>query len=342
MNLWVVRAGRHGEQLQDALDLNVVCHGWEEVPDYSHCQTIEDLKKLYRSIHPDVTEMHLANQVGQLWRFAHKIQVGDLVALPRGKEGTFEFGRVTGPYQNGELSPSIRHWRSVKWLATIPKSAIPKDILFSMNSAMTIFGVERNNAAERIEELVKSYQSGKLDAGMMPPELADNEQEVDASFNYETAARDEILGLIQEKFKGHDFARLIEAILQAQGYKTKRSEPGPDSGVDILAGSGTLGFQSPRLCVQVKSGLSTEGQAVFNELLGVVSKFGSDQGLLVSWGGFTNPVLKDARKHFFQIRLWNQVDVLDALLQNYDRLDEDIRAEIPLKRIWTLVRDEDE
>lgn len=154
--------------------------------------------------------------------------------------------------------------------------------------------------------------------------------------------RDAILKFIQTKFKGHGLARLVDAVLRAQGYKTEVSPPGPDGGVDILAGSGSLGFDQPRLCVQVKSGGAAEGQKTFNELLGVVSKFASQQGLLVSWGGFTNPVKLDARKDFFRIRLWNQGDVVDAVLQNYERLDDEIKAELPLKRIWVIVNDEAE
>jgi restriction system protein len=128
--------------------------------------------------------------------------------------------------------------------------------------------------------------------------------------------------------------------LRAQGYKTEVSPPGPDGGVDILAGSGSLGFDQPRLCVQVKSGSGAEGQKTFNELLGVVSKFSSQQGLLVSWGGFTNPVKLDARKDFFRIRLWDQGDVVNAILQNYERLDDEVKAELPLKRIWALVNED--
>ncbi len=125
----------------------------------------------------------------------------------------------------------------------------------------------------------------------------------------------------------------------AQGYKTAVSPPGPDGGVDILAGSGLLGFDRPRLCVQVKSGGGSEGQKTLNELIGVVSKFSSEQGLLVSWGGFTNAVKQDARKAFFTIRLWDQGDVVDAILQNYELLDDEMKAELPLKRIWTVVND---
>jgi restriction system protein len=40
------------------------------------------------------------------------------------------------------------------------------------------------------------------------------------------------------------------------------------------------------------------------------------------------------------VRLWDQKTLLDQLFQYYDRLDEEIRAEIPLKRIWTVVPDD--
>jgi restriction system protein len=92
----------------------------------------------------------------------------------------------------------------------------------------------------------------------------------------------------------------------------------------------------------VKSGSGAEGQKTLNELLGVVTKFDSEQGLLVSWGGFTSPVKQDARKAFFTIRLWDQGDVVDSILQNYERLDDEIKAELPLKRIWVMVSDEGE
>ena len=133
----------------------------------------------------------------------------------------------------------------------------------------------------------------------------------------------------------------MDAVLHAQGYKTEVSPPGPDGGVDILAGSGILGFDHPRLCVQVKSSVSAAGQTVFNELLGVMTKYKAEQGLFVSWGGFTDAVLKDSKKEYFSIRLWDQGDLVDALLANYECLDDELKAELSLKRIWVLVREEE-
>jgi restriction system protein len=71
-------------------------------------------------------------------------------------------------------------------------------------------------------------------------------------------------------------------------------------------------------------------------LLGAVSKFGAHEGLFVSWGGFKVNVEKELAGSFFRVRLWTRKEFLEALFSNYDKLDEDLRAELPLKRIWTV------
>ena len=41
----------------------------------------------------------------------------------------------------------------------------------------------------------------------------------------------------------------------------------------------------------------------------------------------------------FRVKVWDSTDVIDALQRNYERLPEDIRARVPLQRVWML-RDE--
>jgi restriction system protein len=340
MALWVVRAGRHGEQEQAALDNSVVCHAWNELPDYSACRTREELRELFTKAYPSAVGRRVIPGLGQVWRFAHEIEKGDLVALPLKSESAFAFGRIIGDYEYARLVPNVMHVRRVEWVKTVPRSLFPKSILNSMNSALTVFRVNRNDAEITVGQILSSDGPPGLSVGAMENAEADAEDRAVDEINLEETARDAIIKFIQSRFKSHDLARLVDAILRAQGYKTEVSPPGPDGGVDILAGSGSLGFDQPRLCVQVKSGIGAEGQKTFNELLGVVSKFASQQGLLVSWGGFTAPVKQDARKDFFRIRLWDQGDVIDAILQNYERLDDEVKAELPLKRIWVLVHDD--
>jgi restriction system protein len=154
--------------------------------------------------------------------------------------------------------------------------------------------------------------------------------------NLEDLAHDQIAQLISARFKGHGLTRLLEAILKAQGYTTCRSPEGADGGADILAGAGPLGFGAPRLCVEVKSESSPIDRQSVDKLLGAVSKFGADEGLFVSWSGFKSNVQKELAASFFKVRLWTQKELLEQLFAHYDHFDEDLKAELPLKRVWMV------
>ena len=339
MALWVVRAGRYGDQQVTALSECVVVHGWNELPDYSYCATRDELRLLYEKTYPLESQKQVSARFSQVWRFAHDILVGDIVALPMATESSFTFGKVIGDYRYQRLADNVMHVRSVEWLKTIPRSSFPKDILFTMNGALTIFKVSRNDAESRVRKIIDAYQPNLNPAPAEIESITDEELE-DETVDLAKSARDEILKFVQDKFKTHDLTHLVGAVLRAQGFKTEISPAGPDGGVDILAGSGPLGFDKPRLAVQVKSGGGASGQSIYNELLGVMSKFDAQQGLLVSWGGFTSPVKKDSKKDFYRMRLWDQGDLVDAILEYYDRLDDDIKAELPLKKIWVMVNDD--
>jgi restriction system protein len=331
MSLWLVRAGRHGEQEQGALEYNVITVGWNEFSDLSDIKTRDELAELYSRIYPTAKKMQAANEVGQIWRFLWKIKKDDLVALPLKTQSAIAIGKVLGDYKYKELTANIKHIRHVKWLKTIPRSAFDQDILYSLGAFMTVCQISRNDAENRVKDLL---QKEAIDVGKEP-------EVTEEIIDVEEYARDQIVKFIGRKFKGHNLARLVEAILQAQGYVTKKSSPGPDGGVDILAAGGPLGFDTPRICVQVKSSSSQIDVKVLRELQGVMSKVRADQGLLISWGGFTNKTIQEARDAFFSIRLWDEGDLIEAVFKHYERFDDELKAELPLKRIWGLVIEED-
>ena len=155
-------------------------------------------------------------------------------------------------------------------------------------------------------------------------------------------AHDQIVKRIQTKFSGHDLTDLVNAVLRADGWVTKVSPPGPDGGVDILAGRGPLGLDEPRLCVQVKSQASPVGVEVYRALQGSMQTFNAQQGLLVSWGDFNKAVRAEGRSGHFSVRLWDSNDLVKAIYRTYERLPEEVQAELPLKRRWILVPEESE
>ena len=343
MALWVARGGRHGEREEYALENNVVTVGWEALQDLGTIESREGLTSLVQLTYPDQGRHTLGSWGGQIWAFINQIDVDDIVALPlKNQRGLIAFGRVTGPYRHVSDAPAdAKHQRPVEWLAIdILRSRIDSDLLFSFGGAKTVFRVRRNNAEARIREML-GVENPPRPRNIGPSDGLDQEDE-DAAVDLSVVATDQIIEFIGRKFRGHDLARLVAGVLRAQGYEARVSPPGADGGVDIVAGRGPMGFDPPRLCVQVKSGNEPVGVNVLRELQGVMKNYQAEQGLIVAWGGFKRTVDQEARQLYFVIRLWDQTNLVEAVQEAYDRLDDQFQAELPLKRTWMLLMDEGE
>jgi len=305
MTVWLVRAGRSGERETLALEQSLSVLGWQEMPDLSNVNSKEALEVLIRDTYPDAGKRRIANWTTQLWAFRSRIQVDDLVTLPLKQQSAVAIGKITGSYKyRPDLPADSRHTRSTKWLKTdVPRSKFGQDLLYTLGAFLTVCKVERNNAEERIKAII---------AGQAPPAPVTSEGGVEdgGPIDLEQYAQDDISAFIGQVFKGHELTRLVDEILMAQGYNTLVSPEGADGGIDIVAGAGPMGFDAPRLGVQVKSGDSPIDVKVLRELQGALKNFGADQGLLVSWGGFTGPLLKEARRLHFAIRLWDAGQVV--------------------------------
>ncbi len=333
MTFWLVRADKHGEQEDGVLENNVVAIGWNDLPDLSNIVTKEELEKLYSETYGPQKKMHISNVVGQIWSFLKKIDSGDLVALPLKRKSGIAIGEIVGDYEFKEIQSNIKHIRKVNWIKTFPRSSFDQDILFSLGAFLTVGRVRRDDAEERVRSMLK---------GEITSKKLDNDIETETSeLDLEQYSKDQIIKFLERNFAGHDLSRLINEILKSQGYSTKLSPSGPDGGVDILAGSGPLGFTSPRICVQVKSQQTPLDVRIVRELEGVIKNFKAEYGLLVAWGGITSKAEQEMARSFFSIRLWDQDKIVEELLRSYDKLDDSIKAELPLKKIWTLVEDID-
>jgi restriction system protein len=339
MALWLVRAGKHGEQENFALDKDVVVYGWTIEKDLKAIASKQDIEALMFVENPSAKPKAITTWANQAWAFIHKMKTRDLVALPLKQRSAIAIGRVTGDYEfKKDNPPDARHTRAVKWIQKdIPRSKFDQDILYSLGAFLTVGQVQRNNAEERVRALVEGRK-------IAAPKVID-EQEVIVSEDTEIAdleeyARDQIRDFISHKFKGHSLSNLVAEILLTQGYKVQVSPPGADGGVDIIAGRGQMGFDAPRLAVQVKSSDDPQDVKVLRELQGVMKNFGAEHGLIVSWGGYRQSVFREASRLFFEIRLWDADDLVKALQTNYDQLSDSMQAELPLKRVWMLVNED--
>lgn len=338
MTLWLVRSGKYGEREDLNFRQNVVAIGWEELSDLSMVKTREELSTLLHRTYPDEKDRTVMNWIRQLWDFLHNIKVGDLVALPSKLRAVVIVGEVMSEYRYEKDYPAkSRHVRQVKWLGELPREKFGKDILYSLSAPPTVNRV----LAEKAEARVRTMLEGKVDIKSTPSSEG-GIVGTDIPPDIEEFTRDQIRSYITSKYKGHGLTRLVGAVLQAQGYIIRVSPEGPDGGVDIIAGKGALGFEPPRLVVQVKSGDAPVDVGVVRELKGVMSTFNAEQGLFVAWSGYKTSVDKESAREYFKIRLWDSDELIKRLQDNYDRLPDDIQAELPLKRIWILVQDDEE
>lgn len=339
MTLWLVRAGGRGEGEDFALANNIVGIGWPELGNLSEVRSLDGIKQRLNEQHPDAKPLTIANWAGQVYAFTHRIKKGDLVALPLKTAPAVAFGRISDGYLYDPKAPGpVTHQRPVQWIREdVPRSLIDQDLLYSLGSAMTICRIKRNNAEQRIEALLAGKPAAEPRVSDVPSDVGDEAAPVD----FDRLSRDQISKRIGACFHGHELAQLVGQILRAEGFVTSVSPAGPDGGVDILAGQGSMGFDGAMLAVQVKSGAQLADAPTLRELQGVMSNFGATRGLLVSWGGFTKAARAEARRLFFQIRLWDSDALVDKITEVYERLPGETQAEIPLRRIWTLVPDED-
>ncbi|MEU5809107.1 CBS domain-containing protein [Streptomyces sp. NPDC047718] len=162
MRAWVVRAGEHGEREGAALEEGVLLAGWLGLGDLTGTATRDDIKAAVSAAYPDEGPYTVGNWTGQLLRFVHEMQPGDLVVLPL-RSLLVAVGRVTGGYEYRSAAPDgLRHVRRVEWLIKdIDRQSIQSDLLDSMGSLLTVFELSRFGAAERIAALA----DGKPDPG---------------------------------------------------------------------------------------------------------------------------------------------------------------------------------
>ncbi len=336
MAIWLCRAGKHGEYENKFFEDSKIYCTWEDVTvsleSFANRNELHD----YFMSQPEGTKPKTAtNWVSQVWPFAHEMKKGDWVMLPSKVKPVIHIAQITGDYvfDKDAIDPFF-HYREVNWFKKgVPKSLFEQDILYSLGAFMTICRIKQE---ERIKNIITKMNTSKISVSKNTQEETD-----EVPRDSEADAFDNIKDLLIRKYKGHGMAKVVDSILRAKGFATHLSQEGPDKCVDILAAQGFLGFNSPKLCVQVKSTDEPVDRPTLDQLIGTMSNFKADYGLLVSWSGFKSSVINETANHFFKVRFWTHKEIVDEFLENYEKLDDEIKLEIPLKRIWVVNNNEE-
>jgi len=183
-------------------------------------------------------------------------------------------------------------------------------------------------------------QQEAIDANNVDEDESEEAAEKETGINLEeleSSAREGIFNHIRSK-NPYDFQFMVASLLHAMGYYTPFVAPkGKDGGVDIIAYQDPLGVKTPRIKVQVKHYPDNPvGADAVRSLRGVLDDEG-DIGLFVTSGTFSadakRETLKGTRKF---IKLIDGDEFINLWEQYYDKMDDEDKNKLPLKRIAFL------
>lgn len=325
VTLWGIHGGRTGDADTLFLKKNVVAIGWAKTGDLGKLEANrEAFKAVVAKTWPDKKPGAIPNNAGQLYRFVHEMQTGDVVVYPSKADRQIYLGRVEGPYRyDPSLEAGYPHLRAVKWLRTVPRTRFSQGALYEIGSAMSLFTVK--NYADEFRAVLESKSA--------PPPLPVREDETltEVSKDVEETTRDFVLKTLAQQTKGHPFAHFVGHLLEVMGYRARVSAEGPDGGIDIIAHRDELGFEPPIIKVQVKSTVGKVGDPETSALYGKVGP--GEHGLLVTLGYFTSQARSFERSKS-NLRLIDGVELVELVLAHYEKFDGKYKGLLPLRRVY--------
>lgn len=326
---WMVRAGEGGYLVQDFKSGSFVSIGWAQMGDMGELKSRDQFTKTVEKAYPDQRKMQVAVSAGQTYRFVREMKVGDRVLTYDSAQREYLVGTITGEYT---YKPSPDHpypqVRTVVWQGVVKRDQLSVNTRNSLGAIATLFLLP-TEAADEIERLLSG--SGGTAANGTKSEEEDTQVDLlyrDAQHKAKEFIKDRL-----SKLEWDQMQEVVAGLLRAMGYKTRISPSGPDRGKDIVASPDGFGFESPRIVVEVKHRTgSTMGSQEIRSFLGGRHK--DDKGLYVSTGGFSKDARYEAERASIPVTLMDLDDLVQALLEHYEKLDPDTQRLLPLRRLY--------
>lgn len=325
-NAWMVRAERNGRLYDVFKERGVVAIGWHEIGDFTPLTSREAILTKVRQQWPQLSLQSAAMAAGQIHRFRSEIRIGDTVVTYDPGRRVYLVGKIVGDY---EIDPSVDeedpNVRRVQWDGEVSRDLLSVSSRNSLGAISTLFLLSDDVVAD-LRRAIRSHEpAAKTDASDEEP------AEDDIFKNIQSKAieftKDRVSAL-----DWSDMQELVAGLLRAMGYKTRVSPAGPDRGKDIVASPDGFGFEAPRIVVEVKHRQGPMGAQAIRSFLG--GRHPQDKGLYVSTGGFSKDAHYEAERASIPVHLMSIDDLVDALIEYYDKLDVETKQLLPLKRIY--------
>jgi len=330
--------GDGGRLFDDFREQNAVALGWHELADVAKPGLSKDeIASVYAKRRPEYKKGTILSGSSQVWRFVNEVKAGDKVVTYSPSLRRYLVGTIKGPLvaDPSPLQPGMSLRRSVEWLGEVGRDQLSLATRNSLGSTLTFFHVPASAAAEICAALgTQVDDDGFVSIPVFEPvargtaiEEESREQLQDLEARSFELIKDRVTALDWDEMQ-----ELIAGLLRAMGYKTRVASPGPDRGADIVASPDGLGFENPRIVVEVKHRSGAMGSKEVRSFLGGRHK--DDRGLYVSTGGFSKDARYEADRAGIPLTLWELDDIVRALVDYYDKLDSETRQLVPLKRLY--------
>lgn len=320
---WMIRAGNDNELIDYFKRNDCVAIGWKELGDVATLTSRDEVKQRYKDEFPDHSKYRAALNAGQVYRFAHEIEVGDLVFTYDKSARVYHVGHIDGKYDwKSDTAEDYPHHRPVDWDREISRDEFSTPVKNTLGSTLTVFSLDDH--LDRIQSVLSGETT--------EDEITEEEEETPPYIEEVQATSEDLISDLVARIDPFDFEELVAALLRAMGYNASTTTSGADRGVDIIAHPDALGFESPLMKVQVKQRQSTTGGPEMREFSGTLGP--DEKGLYVSTGGFTRDAKEAARNASERITLLDRDEFIDLLLQHYEDLDPEYKTYIPLKRVY--------
>lgn len=328
-SMWMIRAGEGGFRFEDFKAHSSVSIGWHEVGDLSKRSTREDFLNAVKEAYPQMRKGQIPSAAGQLFRYVREIEAEDTVITYSSEERVYLIGKVAGSYSFKPELGEHPNVRAIRWIGEVNRDALSVGARNSLGSTLTLFRIPEDVAAE-ILSLVS--------ANSQPTAMPSKGDDVSETEQVEDLFRDQQLKsfeFIKDRVNSlawDEMQELVAGLLRAMGYKTRISPSGSDRGKDIIASPDGLGFEDPRIVVEVKHRSAAMGSQEIRSFLG--GRHDNDKGLYVSTGGFSKDARYEAERGRIPVTLMDLDDLVKTLLEHYENMDVEMQRLIPLRKLY--------
>ena len=339
--LWVMHISNDESTARRAQDEGFICIGWTRIGDLSPYDTRDKMKAAYRNGFPSASEGSMRASYGQVFRFAHEMEIGDPVVYPIKGSRDILIGEIAGSYRWANDDPELveRDYcniRKVKWMKRVPRIVFSQDALHSFGGFSSVA-----TASDYLEDVVAVLKGDKVTAPVTAkqhdaPVTPDAGSAVaEPKINLAEHAVEETNDYLLRQWSrtSQQFEEVVAALFRAIGYTAQVQQGTHDLGVDVIAHPDPLGVQPPLLKIQAKSGTGKIGAKEVKELRGLLNQ--GEKGVLVALGGFSNDA-RHVQQNDADLVLIDGERFVALFLEFYDRLDPEIRNRFPLRRVHVV------